>query len=144
MTFSPSFRSLNRPVADRLFPGIALGGIVLFVVGVTGGAWWTLHRIDTAVRDSVRRTLTTVAATAQEASHHWATRQQAQVATLAALPELVPLVEQMLTGPSSRQAALRETIRRTLDPSVRSLSLDGYWIVSDDESVISAWPGVPW
>ena len=142
MTFAPSFRPLNRPAADRLFPGIALGGIVLFVVGVTGGAWWTLHRIDTAVRDSVRRTLTTVAATAQEASHHWATRQQAQVATLAALPELVPLVEQMLTGPSRRQAALRERIRRTLDPSVRSLSLDGYWIVSDDESVISAWPGI--
>ena len=141
MTFPPAFPWSKRPVADRLFPGIALGGIVLFVVGVVGGAWWTLNRIDTAVRESVRRTLTTVVATAQEASHHWATRQQTQVATLAALPELGFVVEQLLDGPSVRRAALRETIRRKLDPSVRSLSLDGYWIISGDETVISAWPG---
>ncbi|MEO8634148.1 MAG: EAL domain-containing protein [Gemmatimonadales bacterium] len=142
MTFPPFRPFAKRPLSDRPFPGIALGGIALFIVGVTAGAWGTLNRIETVVRESVGRSLTTVVATAQEASHHWATRQQSQVATLAALPELVPLVEHLLTAPVSRQSALRETIRRTLDPSVRSLGLDGYWIVSDDESVISAWPGV--
>jgi len=141
MTFAPIFTPSHRPAADRLFPGIALGGIVLFVVGVTVAAWWTLHRIDTAVRDSVRRTLTTVVATAQEATHHWATRQQAQVATLAALPALGPVVEQLLEGPSAHRTALQEAIRRRLDPSVRSLSLDGYWIISGAESIIAAWPG---
>ena len=94
MLLAPPARVL-RSLTDRLFSGVAVGGIVLFVIGVSGGAWWTLQRIDTAVRESVRRTLVTVLATAREASRHWATRQQALAASMASADGLARAVEHL-------------------------------------------------
>ncbi|MBL8976787.1 MAG: hypothetical protein JNM53_00060, partial [Gemmatimonadetes bacterium] len=60
-----------RAKMDRLLSRAALGGALLFVVGVGAGTWWTLDRIHEAVRQSVQTGLTTVLANAREATHHW-------------------------------------------------------------------------
>src|SRR5262245_16577612 len=83
----------RRFVSERLLSGAAVSGVILFIFGVTAGAIWTINRVESAVRDSARRTLTTVLATAHESSRHWATRQQSLAASVAANRDLGKVVE---------------------------------------------------
>jgi diguanylate cyclase (GGDEF)-like protein/PAS domain S-box-containing protein len=120
---------------------VAAGGIVLFVLGVSAGAFWTLHRIDAAVRETVRRTLTTVLATAREASRHWTTRQQALTVSLAASGELAQEVEGLAVAVArGNPEKARESVHRLLEPNLRANGLDGYWIVGGDETTLAHWP----
>ncbi len=121
---------------------MAAGGILLFIVGVSAGAYWTLQRIDTAVRESVGRTLTTVLATAREASRHWATRQQALAATMASTRELSEAVAHLTVARAKSglpQGDASEAYR-LLEPALRSGGLEGFWIVAPDESTLLRWP----
>ncbi|HMV32594.1 MAG TPA: hypothetical protein PKA50_10785, partial [Gemmatimonadales bacterium] len=70
----PKSTAVFRATFDRLLSSAALGGIVLFVAGAAAGTWWTLDRINGAVRSTVQTGLTTVLANAREATHHWVTR----------------------------------------------------------------------
>jgi diguanylate cyclase (GGDEF)-like protein/PAS domain S-box-containing protein len=94
------------------------------------------------VRDSARRTLTTVLATAHEASRHWATRQQGLAGSVAASQDLSRAVEAAVTSwrVTGRVGKAGETIESILAPSVRSNALVGYWIVADDERPVFRWP----
>ena len=134
----PSTRPPNVPVSDRLLQGVVLGGIVLFTIGAGAGAFWSLQRIDTAVRESVRRNLTTVLATAREASRHWATRQQATAATIASSRELGAAVERLSLA-RARQLSTAEAIAETraqLDPALRADGLESYTVVTDNGAVL--------
>ena len=134
----PSTRPPNVPVSDRLLPGVVLGGIILFTIGAGGGAFWSLQRIDTAVRESVRRNLTTVLATAREASRHWATRQQATAATIASSRELGAAVEHLSLA-RARQLTTTDAIvetRAQLDPALRAAGLGGYSVVTDNGAIL--------
>ncbi len=141
MEFPPPSPSPS-PAPDRFLPGVAWGGIVLFVLGISAAAWWTLNRIDHAVRDTAQRSLTSVMATAREATRHWATRQQAVVAGLTATQGLGPAVSQLIVNASAlhpRQDPA-ERIHRLLSPALREHGLAGYWIVSADEVTLLGWP----
>lgn len=132
----------RRFVSDRLLSGAAVSGVVLFIFGVTAGAIWTINRVESAVRDSARRTLTTVLATAHEASRHWATRQQSLAASVAANRELSKVVESAVdawrvTGSAGKAG---EQLGAILAPSVRANALVGYWIVADDDRSVYRWP----
>ncbi len=131
-----------RGVSDRFLSGVAAGGVALFVLGVSAGAFWALHRIDTAVRETVRRTLTTVLATARESSRHWATRQQALVASLATSGELGQEVEvlTLAMGRTSPPESALRAVHRVLEPGVRTNGLDGYWVVGIDQASLIRWP----
>lgn len=127
---------------DRLSPGAAVGGIALFILGVSGGAYWTLQRIDQAVRDSVRGSLVTVLATAREATHHWATNQQALAAGLAATEGLAKVVDHLALARAKRPDAYPDGGEAValLDGAVRSNGLSGFWIVAGDETTLFGWP----
>lgn len=132
----------RRFVSERLLSGAAVSGVVLFIFGVTAGAIWTINRVESAVRDSARRTLTTILATAHEASRHWATRQQSLAASVAANRELSKVVEAAVdswrvTGNAGKPG---DELGALLAPSVRANSLVGYWIVADDERSVYRWP----
>jgi diguanylate cyclase (GGDEF)-like protein/PAS domain S-box-containing protein len=141
MPLSPPVRIL-RSLTDRLFSGMAVGGIVLFIVGVSGGAYWTLQRIDTAVRESVRRTLVNVLATTREASHHWATRQQALAANMAATEGLSAALEHLAVARAKGGVIYPnpDESKALLEPAVRANGLDGFWIISGDETTLLGWP----
>lgn len=141
MPFRTRLASL-RPVADRLLSGIAVGGTLLFIFGISAGAYWTLERIETAVRESVRRNLTTSLATAREAVGHWATRQQGLATSLAGGRELSRAAERLVShAPGSAGArAAREAVQRSLEAAVRVNGLDGYWLVAADERVAASFP----
>jgi diguanylate cyclase (GGDEF)-like protein/PAS domain S-box-containing protein len=132
----------RRFVSERLLSGAAVGGVVLFLFGVTAGAVWTIDRVDTAVRESARRTLTTVLATAHEAARHWATRQQSLAASVASDQELGraagAAVDSWRRTGTAGDAANR--VRRILDEAVRINGLLGYWVISDDERPMFRWP----
>ncbi len=132
----------RRFVSDRLLSGAAVSGVVLFIFGVTAGAIWTINRVESAVRDSARRTLNAVLATAHESSRHWATQQQSLAATVAANRDLGRVVESAVdawrvTGSAGKAGQELEAL---LAPSVRQSSLVGYWIVADDDRPVFRWP----
>ncbi|HSB53541.1 MAG TPA: PAS domain S-box protein, partial [Gemmatimonadales bacterium] len=132
----------RRFFSERLLSGAAVSGVLLFIFGVTAGAIWTINRVESAVRDSARRTLTTVLATAHEAAKHWATREQGQAAAVAANRELGKVVEQaitswQLTGKSGPAGARIDSM---LAQAVRTNGLAGYWIVGDQELPVHRWP----
>jgi diguanylate cyclase (GGDEF)-like protein/PAS domain S-box-containing protein len=141
MLLAPPARVL-RSLTDRLFSGVAVGGIVLFVIGVSGGAWWTLQRIDTAVRESVRRTLVTVLATAREASRHWATRQQALAASMASADGLAGAVEHLTVARAKDAFTYPDPTEayRLLESAIRSNGLTGFWLIDGDETTLLGWP----
>jgi len=132
----------RRYLSERLLSGAAVGGVVLFIVGVTAGAIWTIDRVDAAVRESASRTLKTVLATAHEASRHWATRQQGLAASTASNRELGRVVEAAVTswrkGDTVNTSAA--ALQRVLDLAVRSNGLVGYWIIAEDEHALFRWP----
>ncbi len=131
-----------RATFDRLLSSAALGGIVLFVVGAAAGTWWTLDRINDAVRGTVRTGLTTVLANAREATHHWVTRQQVLVAGMASDRALGGAVAALVaaadrggpTGPATRD------LERVLEPAIRANSLPGFWIFDPDGRTLARWP----
>ncbi len=132
----------RRFFSERLLSGAAVGGVVLFIFGVGAGAFWTINRVESAVRESARRTLTTVLATAHEAAKHWATRQQGMAAGVAASRSLADVVEQavhswQLTGHSGAAGAKLDSM---LADAVRFNGLAGYWIVGDEERPVHRWP----
>lgn len=120
-----------RGMLERLPGRVALGGILLFVVGVGAGTWWTLGQIHEAVRESVRTSLTTVLASAREATHHWVTRQQVLAAGLAADRGLAAAVSGLVAPPISGRAPAVDTgsVLRVVRPAVRANSLGGFWIL---------------
>ncbi|HEY7682943.1 MAG TPA: EAL domain-containing protein [Gemmatimonadales bacterium] len=127
---------------DRLFSGVATGGVVVFLVGVSAGTYWTLKRIDGAVRDSVRRNLMTVLATVEEASRHWVTRQQALAAAMASTPNLAGAVDHLVLERAKGASPLDDPLEtlRLLEQAIRTNGLEGYWIVYGDETTILRWP----
>jgi diguanylate cyclase (GGDEF)-like protein/PAS domain S-box-containing protein len=132
----------RRFFSERLLSGAAVSGVLLFIFGITAGAIWTINRVESAVRDSARRTLTTALATVHEAAKHWATRQQGLGAAVAANPELGKVVSQavtswQLTGHSGPAGVRLDSM---LAPAVRSNGLAGYWIVGDEERPVHRWP----
>jgi diguanylate cyclase (GGDEF)-like protein/PAS domain S-box-containing protein len=138
--FRSPFKGFSR--SGRLFSGMAVGGVGLFILGVSGGAYWSLQRIDTAVRESVGRTLMTVLATAREASRHWATRQQALAASMASTHDLSEAVGH-LTMARAKSGTPPDDPTETyklLEPAIRSGGLEGYWIVAADETTLLRWP----
>jgi len=141
MSFRPRLTSL-RPLADRLLSGIAVGGTLLFIFGISAGAFWTLERIEAAVHESVRRSLTTSLATAREAARHWATRQQALAATLAAGRDVSGAAERLLTTPPGGAPPLgaAKTLQHALEEALQINGLDGYWLVAQDERVVARFP----
>ncbi|HWA56833.1 MAG TPA: EAL domain-containing protein [Gemmatimonadales bacterium] len=132
----------RRFFSDRLLSGAAVSGVILFLFGVSAGAIWTINRVESAVRDGARRTLTTVLATAHEAARHWATRQVNQAATIAANRELARAAEQAVEtwrvtgspGPAGQE------IDSLLAFEVRTNGLAGYWIVADEGRPVHRWP----
>ncbi len=135
-----------RPVADRLLSGIAVGGTLLFIFGISAGAYWTLERIESAVRESVRRNLTTSLGTAREAVGHWATRQQALAATLASGGELSRAAERLVTSApgSAASRAAAGAAQQALEGALQVNGLEGYWLVGPDERVAASFPaGLP-
>jgi diguanylate cyclase (GGDEF)-like protein/PAS domain S-box-containing protein len=131
------------PPSDRVLSAVALGGAVLFVIGVLAGAHRTVHRVERTARLAAGRTLSTVLASAHEEARHWATRQQVLAASIASNRELSRLVEQMSLGlargrePSEQ---LREAIASALAEPVRTNGLTGYWIVGINERVLAGGP----
>jgi diguanylate cyclase (GGDEF)-like protein/PAS domain S-box-containing protein len=127
----------RRLLSDRVLSGVALSGILLFVLGVTAGAFWAIRRVDAALRESTRRTLTTVLATAHEAARHWATRQQVLAAATASGRELGQAVERMLAVRLSKDSARAQLdLIQTLAGQVRANGLAGYWIIGEDEHTL--------
>ena len=135
---APASLTRLRLVTDRFASGIALGGTLLFVFGVGAGAWWTLGQIETAVRESARRNLTTSLATAREGARHWATRQQALAASVASGREVMEATGRLLSAPAGSQAAARaaEAFEAGLAEPLRAAGLGGYWLVRADERVV--------
>jgi diguanylate cyclase (GGDEF)-like protein/PAS domain S-box-containing protein len=132
----------RRFFSERLLSGAAVSGVLLFIFGVTGGAVWTINRVESAVREGARRNLTTVLATAHEAAKHWATRQQGLAASVAANRELGQAAEQAVeswrrSGKAGPAGAVLDSL---LASAVRTNSLAGYWIVGDEERPIHRWP----
>jgi diguanylate cyclase (GGDEF)-like protein/PAS domain S-box-containing protein len=136
------FRPFDRRLlSDRVRTGIAISGILLFICGVTAGAFWAIRRVDAAVRESTRRTLTTVLATAHETAGHWATRQQSMAALIAADRGLGRAVEGILALPfDGDSTASKVAIARALSSQVQSNGLSGYWIIGEDENTLFRWP----
>ncbi len=134
MSFRISRHTLSRTLIDRLLFGTAVGGAVLFLVAVTGGAWWTLSRIDQSVRVTARRSLISAALTAQEAADHWAARQQALALGLGATSELTTLVGKLESPRDGARAAVE--LAGYLDPTMRAQGLQGYWIIGGDGRVL--------
>ena len=138
----PKPTAMFRAIFGRLLSSAALGGIVLFVAGAAAGTWWTLDRINEAVRGTVRTGLTTVLANAREATHHWVTRQQVLVAGLASdrsLGEAVAALVSAADRGRSTELATRE-LERVLDPGIRANSLRGFWIFDVDGRSLGRWP----
>ncbi len=129
--------------SDRLLSGVARGGIVLFLLGVTGAAWWTLTRIDDAVRDTARRNLTTVMASAREATRHWAIHQQAMAAGMTSTRGLGAAVARLsatATAAHPRAQRAADAVRRLLDAGIREHGIPGYWVIRSNESTLLRWP----
>ncbi len=141
MEFPPPSLSHAR-ASDRLLSGVARGGILLFLLGVSLAAWWTLSRIDHAVRDTARYNLSTVMASAREATRHWATRQQTMAVGVAATRGLGPVVARMIgTSVSPRpDGRAADAVRRLLDSGIREHGIPGYWVIRADESTLLRWP----
>ncbi|HTS89182.1 MAG TPA: EAL domain-containing protein [Gemmatimonadales bacterium] len=132
----------SRGALARLPSEAALGGIALFVVGVGAGAWWALSRIDGAVRESAGRGLQTVLAESREAVHHWATRQQAEAATMAATKGLAGVVDQLAIARARTGTAEAPSgdAYRLLEGAIRANDLEGFWIIDGDETTLTRWP----
>jgi PAS domain-containing protein len=134
----------RRPVADHLVSGILWGAVVAFIFGVGAGAWWTLDQIESAVRDSVRRNLTTSLARAREVTRHWATRQQAFAATLAANGAVSGAAARLTAPLNRRRTDVRERAARDLlaavEEPLRTNGLGAYWVVDDAARVVARNP----
>ncbi|MEO8138415.1 MAG: diguanylate cyclase, partial [Gemmatimonadota bacterium] len=141
MEFPPPSPS-HPGASDRLLSGVARGGIVLFLCGVAAAAWWTLTRIDQAVRDTAQHNLTTVMASAREATRHWGTRQQAMAAALTATRGLGDTVARLLANELTLRPRpqLADAVRHLLDSGVREHGIPGYWIIRVDETTLLHWP----
>ena len=133
--------TLTRAVPDRLRSGFTAGVVLLFVVGVVGGAFWTLNRIESSVRAGIRRTLNTVLATAGEAASHWSTRQEILTGTIASDPQLGQLVERAYNSArqQERSAAVAAVEDRLTTP-IRTNGMIGYWVVGGDGSILTQFP----
>jgi diguanylate cyclase (GGDEF)-like protein/PAS domain S-box-containing protein len=138
---SVSRLTLTRAVSDRLRSGFAAGVVLLFVVGVAGGAFWTLNRIEATVRAGTHRTLTTVLATASEAARHWATRQQVLTAKISSDTQLGALVERAYTAIRQEDRAIAvAAVEDRLSMPLRTNGMVGYWIIGGDGSILTQFP----
>jgi diguanylate cyclase (GGDEF)-like protein/PAS domain S-box-containing protein len=115
--------------------GPAIAGILLFVLGVSVGANWILHRIDDASRETAARSLNTILGATRETLQHWVTREQAVVSTYAAARELTAAVQIVGHNPAKAPVEARE-IDSLLEPAVRSRGLAGWWVLGLSEEII--------
>ncbi|MFN8652734.1 MAG: diguanylate cyclase [Gemmatimonadales bacterium] len=98
--------------------------------------------MESAVRDSARRTLSTGLSTAHTAAKAWAGRQQGTANGVAQNVELGRVVELaktawQLTGNSGAAGARIDSL---LGEAVSFNKMAGYWIVGDEERPIHRWP----
>ena len=123
-------------------PGLAVAGVLLFVMGITAGTQWTLSRIETSVHGSAERTLASVLANAREAARHWATREQVQVSALAGNAAVRRSTRRALAAHLRGERISPGTLgaHDVLEADIRMSGADGYWLFDLDGSAIASWP----
>jgi diguanylate cyclase (GGDEF)-like protein/PAS domain S-box-containing protein len=124
---------------DFRVPRLALAGVLVFLVGVSAGAFWILRQINAAGRESAKRSLTTILADTRETTHQWVAREEGLVSDWATNRDLAELLSRA-TKPGGRRFTADEdaSFAKLLEPAIRIQGLTGWWVIGLNGSVLTS------